>query len=534
MGYCLLYVSLKNEISMQEDKKYIDKDKLYRFGNRALCGVSVMLYWCFFALILAMGLIYRFFGNVDLSAVPFLVAKMYGGGINFWIEAKILGLILIPSLLFAVLFIKGIRKFYKYSKISIPPLGLAVYLFFLLCVCIMIISEIVGEAEIWWVYFVVLFLYVWMNKRNFDYGWFIGLMMILGFGLFFKADRKYDIFEFFRHSLRDYEVNDTQKLLMKNKRNVIVVFAESLEDRHTRVDLEDKVLKIDDEDAVKFLGFTEGKLQGDTLHALGAFLQGIQLEYAEDVKKVIKGKEELQKARGENLNKVVDVEKFGVGNVLKHNEYRNIFVKGADLGFAKTDEFLLSQGFLKEDMYGLNSFGKWEEYLKSLGKKGWWAPKDEVVFEFFKERILEIDENEPFFAVMFTADWHAVTFSEWKNPFYATEKDIQIAMIEALNDFIKWYKVQKFYDNTTLIIVGDHRKMGNNEREKDEKLYNAFFNLPEELKKGVNKKREFNQIDLAPSVLEIAGVVLDSRKYGTGVSIFSDKKTLAEKINLLR
>jgi hypothetical protein len=76
--------------------------------------------------------------------------------------------------------------------------------------------------------------------------------------------------------------------------------------------------------------------------------------------------------------------------------------------------------------------------------------------------------------------------------------------------------------------------MGNNEREKDEKLYNAFFNLPEELKKGVNKKREFNQIDLAPSVLEIAGVVLDSRKYGTGVSIFSDKKTLAEKISLLR
>ena len=150
---------------MQKDKKYIDKEKLCRIGNRALCEVSVMLYWCFFALILAMGLIYRFFGNVDLSAVPFLVAKMYGGGINFWIEAKILGLILIPSLLFAVLFIKGIRKFYKYSKMSIPPLGLAVYLFFLLCVCIMCISEIVGEAEIWLVYFVVLFLYFSASKE---------------------------------------------------------------------------------------------------------------------------------------------------------------------------------------------------------------------------------------------------------------------------------------------------------------------------------------------------------------------------------
>ena len=36
---------------------------------------------------------------------------------------------------------------------------------------------------------------------------------------------------------------------------------------------------------------------------------------------------------------VKDVEKFGVGNVLKHNGYKNLFVKGADLGFAKTDEY---------------------------------------------------------------------------------------------------------------------------------------------------------------------------------------------------
>ena len=97
-------------------EKYINNEKLRKVGCRVLYWVDVMLYWCFFAIILGLGFIYKFFGDVDLSAIPLLVAKLYGGGISFWIEAKILGGILVPALLLAVLFIKIMNKFCKNTK----------------------------------------------------------------------------------------------------------------------------------------------------------------------------------------------------------------------------------------------------------------------------------------------------------------------------------------------------------------------------------------------------------------------------------
>ena len=519
---------------MAEVKKYIDDELKSKWANKGLYLLNVMLYWCFFASVWGFFLIKKLFGNIDLSAIPFMMARLYGGGMNVWIELKILGIILLPSLFLVLLVIGGVRKFYKYSEMEIKPLGLAVYLVLLLGVIVGFVKDLVGFGEILFLFIVFVGGYLWLSKRNFSLGWLLGLVMFFYAGLCYVGVERYGVFEFFKHSLMEYEVIDTKNLVMKNKRNVIVVFAESLENRYAEVDFRGKKLKINDNDAIKFSDFREGKLQGDTLHALGAFLQGVQLEYLENMKKTIKGKEELKKAKGESVEEVIDVENLGVSNVLKSNGYRNLFVKGADLGFVKTDDFLLSQGFLKDEMFGLHSFPYWEEYLKSLGKKGWWAPKDRDVFSLFKEKILEIEKDKPFFAVMFTADWHAVIMGEWKNPFYETDKDIQIGMIEAINDFIDWYKVQDFYENTTLIVVGDHRKMGVSERRDDEKLYNAFFNLPDELKKNLELKRVFNQIDLAPSVLEIAGVELKNRKYGLGVSVFSKNKTMAEEFNILQ
>ena len=51
----------------------------------------------------------------------------------------------------------------------------------------------------------------------------------------------------------------------------------------------------------------------------------------------------------------------------------------------------------------------------------------------------------------------------------------------------------------------------------------------EELKEDLRVERKFNQVDMAPTLLEIAGVKLKKRRYGVGVSLFSKEKTIAEK-----
>lgn len=60
-------------------------------------------------------------------------------------------------------------------------------------------------------------------------------------------------------------------------------------------------------------------------------------------------------------------------------------------------------------------------------------------------------------------------------------------------------------------------------------LYNAFFNLPTHLLNGINLNRSFNQTDVFPTVLEIAGFDLPRRKAGMGTSLFGTDKTLAER-----
>lgn len=128
---------------------------------------------------------------------------------------------------------------------------------------------------------------------------------------------------------------------------------------------------------------------------------------------------------------------------------------------------------------------------------------------------------------MFTIDLHGACGAE-ENPAFVSFDDVQKSTIKNLNNFIAWFKKQPFYANTTLVVAGDHRRMGGQQNAGRE-LFNAFYNLPEDLKSEYDNTRRFNHIDMCPTLMEIAGVNLPKRKYGLCVSIFSDEKTLEER-----
>lgn len=70
---------------------------------------------------------------------------------------------------------------------------------------------------------------------------------------------------------------------------------------------------------------------------------------------------------------------------------------------------------------------------------------------------------------MFTLDLH-----RGDNPFYRDDAEIREATVANINDFIAWFKKQDFYDNTTLVILADHKRMGAGV-EAGGGLYNAFL-----------------------------------------------------------
>lgn len=51
-----------------------------------------------------------------------------------------------------------------------------------------------------------------------------------------------------------------------------------------------------------------------------------------------------------------------------------------------------------------------------------------------------------------------------------------------ISSFINWIKEQEFYDNTTIILIGDHLTMNDlfysNQNVDERTIYNAFINSP--------------------------------------------------------
>ena len=93
-------------------------------------------------------------------------------------------------------------------------------------------------------------------------------------------------------------------------------------------------------------------------------------------------------------------------------------------------------------------------------------------------------------------------------------------------------KRQDFYEDTVIVIVGDHLSMQNEFFEDvisyDRVVYNTFINT------GINevnsKSRIASTMDLYPTTLVALGVEISGNRLGLGTNLFSNKKTLLEEL----
>ena len=101
-------------------------------------------------------------------------------------------------------------------------------------------------------------------------------------------------------------------------------------------------------------------------------------------------------------------------------------------------------------------------------------------------------------------------------------------------EFIYWIQEQDFYENTTIVLTGDHPTMQENfynvDNNYERVVYNAFINsrvLPVN-----NKNRVFTTMDMFPTTLAALGVSIEGDRLGLGTNLFSSKKTIPEEIGL--
>ena len=193
--------------------------------------------------------------------------------------------------------------------------------------------------------------------------------------------------------------------------------------------------------------------------------------------------------------------------------------------------------------HGGYDFYDWKYYTTNgelpSDYKVWWGFEDEKLFDFAKDRLTALAaEDEPFGFTMLTVDTHYP--NGYVCQLCGDEFDEQYANVircadNQVSDFIEWCQEQPWYENTTIILSGDHPTMNKEfcssaSYDYRRKCYTAYINAPVEPVR--DDYREYATIDNFPTTLAALGVDIEGNRLALGTNLFSDQDTLIERDGL--
>lgn len=218
-----------------------------------------------------------------------------------------------------------------------------------------------------------------------------------------------------------------------------------------------------------------------------------------------------------------------LGDILADNGYRNVFLCGSDATFGGRRLYYQQHG--NYDIYDL--FTAREEGYIPQDYKVWWGYEDEVLYRIARDKLTALAQaGQPFNFTMLTADTHHVdgyVCPLCRDDYDSVTGNVVACADRQIADFIQWCKEQDFYDDTVIVITGDHPRMDTSlvdGLDYDHRtVYNCFMNCDVPAR-SVN--REFTAVDLFPTVLTALGFNFQGDQLGFGVDLFSDSDTLSE------
>ena len=227
-----------------------------------------------------------------------------------------------------------------------------------------------------------------------------------------------------------------------------------------------------------------------------------------------------------------------ITNILDEAGYYTSFLCGSNADFGGRKPYYVSHGM--DEIYDIHTARRDgivpEDYFV------WWGMEDLHLFEYARQELTKISQlDEPFAFTMLTVDTHhvggyqcAYCLGEFEEPY---EQSIACSSRQVL-EFVNWLKAQPFWDNTTVVITGDHLSMDNGyfQRNVDEDYQRMVYHciLNSALESGNTKNREYCAVDLFPTTLAAMGCTIEGDRLGLGVNLFSNRPTLSEKLGFNR
>lgn len=231
---------------------------------------------------------------------------------------------------------------------------------------------------------------------------------------------------------------------------------------------------------------------------------------------------------------------YSLGDVLRDFDYRNVLISGCRTSFGGVAQYFTYHGNYEIiDPYNLPDGMKIPE-----SQRNEWGFSDEFTFQVATKFLVNEGNNaeQPWHLFISTIDTHFTGYTYEGDGTYqgsVTKYDRQLENVYAttsrcIGDFIKWVKQQPFYENTTVVIIGDHTNMLKSFCDQSESesrgRYNVILNSAVTTKNV--KNRSFTALDFYPTMLAAAGFTIEGDRLGLGANLFSSRPTLAETYEL--
>ena len=219
-------------------------------------------------------------------------------------------------------------------------------------------------------------------------------------------------------------------------------------------------------------------------------------------------------------------------DILKENGYYQTLMVGSDSAFGGRKAYYEMHGVDKiYDLYTARQDGIIPEDYEV-----WWGYEDLHLFEYAKQELVKIAAQEqPFAFTMLTVDTHHIggyVCSQCENTYEEQYENVYACSSKQVAAFVAWLQQQDFYENTTIVITGDHASMDNSYFERvgfegyERHIYNCFINSAVTAENTQN--RAFCAFDMLPTTLRAMGCAIEGDQLGLGTNLFSRVPTLME------
>lgn len=222
-----------------------------------------------------------------------------------------------------------------------------------------------------------------------------------------------------------------------------------------------------------------------------------------------------------------------LGEVLAREGYVNELILGSKSEFAGIDTYFKTHGDYTIFDYSTAIERDYidEDYYE------FWGFEDKKLFEYAKGEVIALSETgNPFSIIINSIDLHTTSgyqCSKCGNVYDDKYKNVISCQDRQIDEFVEWAKTQDFYEDTVIVIVGDHLSMAPRVREEywtdesyERTTYHVIINSEVEAANTTN--RIFSTMDMYPTILAALGCDIEGDRLGIGTNLYSDTPTVME------